>query len=425
MTCLTSLLELINYGFVLFFGIVIALYLADIQFEDNQTPYIASILILGSVQLLFYLIMGENLLYKCYPLLIHLPLILLIRFAFHRNIYIATISVLSAYLMCTPRKWFGTLAASFFHDSPIVSNLVSICVTIPLLCLVIRYIAPYIIRLKYEDKKTLLLFFLLPLSYYILEYTLTVYTDLLYTGGPVIIDFMDSFIVLFFFILAMVSLDFAAKKSNAERENLLLGTSAAQAQKEIAQLSASQRQASIYRHDLRHHMTFLQNCITDNKPEQALEYIHQICTDLDNSRVIRYCENDTLNLILASYAAQAEASGIDLKLSVTAADFSRFQITDLCSLFANALENAIHACENIPPSKKRYISLRVYEKNNRICIQLVNNYIQDPVFENEIPISHEPDHGIGVKSIISVVEKYHGVYGFVAENGEFRFLASL
>ena len=425
MTCLTSLLELINYGFVLFFGIVIALYLADIQFEDNQTPYIAFILILGAVQLLFYLIMGENLLYKCYPLLIHLPLILLIRFAFHRNIYIATISVLSAYLMCTPRKWFGTLAASFFHDSPIVSNLVSICVTIPLLCLVIRYIAPYIIRLKYEDKKTLLLFFLLPLSYYILEYTLTVYTDLLYTGGPVIIDFMDSFIVLFFFILAMVSLDFSAKKSTAERENLLLGTSAAQAQKEIAQLSASQRQASFYRHDLRHHMTFLQNCITDNKPEQALEYIHQICTDLDNSRVIRYCENDTLNLILASYAAQAEASGIDLKLSVTAADFSRFQITDLCSLFANALENAIHACENIPPSKKRYISLRVYEKNNRICIQLVNNYIQDPVFENEIPISHEPDHGIGVKSMISVVEKYHGVYGFFAENGEFRFLASL
>ena len=76
---------------------------------------------------------------------------------------------------------------------------------------------------------TILLFFLLPLSYYILEYTLTVYTDLLYTGGPVIIDFMDSFLVLFFFILAMVSLDFSNKKSTAERENLLLTTAAAQA----------------------------------------------------------------------------------------------------------------------------------------------------------------------------------------------------
>lgn len=116
-----------------------------------------------------------------------------------------------------------------FDGSPVVANLVSICVTIPLLYLVIRYIAPYIIRLHYENKKTLLLFFLLPLSYYILEYTLTVYTDLLYTGGPVIIDFMDSFLVLFFFILAMVSLDFSNKKSTAERENLLLTTAAAQA----------------------------------------------------------------------------------------------------------------------------------------------------------------------------------------------------
>ena len=141
--------------------------------------------------------------------------------------------------------------------------------------------------------------------------------------------------------------------------------------------------------------------------------------------MIKYCENDALNLILSSYAGQAEAAGIDLKLSVTATDFSRFQITDLCSLFANALENAIHACEKISASKKRYISLKVFEKNNRICMRIVNNSIQHPVFENEVPVSHEPNHGIGVNSMISVVEKYHGVYGFDAENGEFRFQASL
>ena len=52
-------------------------------------------------------------------------------------------------------------------------------------------------------------------------------------------------------------------------------------------------------------MTFLQNCIAENELEQALEYIHQICADIDNSRVIRYCENDALNLILSSYAGQA------------------------------------------------------------------------------------------------------------------------
>lgn len=43
-------------------------------------------------------------------------------------------------------------------------------------------------------------------------------------------------------------------------------------------------------------------------------------------------------------------------------------------------------------------------KNNRICIQIANSYLQEPVFENEIPISHEPNHGLGTKSMISVVE---------------------
>ncbi len=425
MTDLTMIIELINYVFVLFFGVVVSLYLADINFMDHKSLYIFTLLGFSAAQCILYLLMGESLLYKSYPLLIHLPLILLIWLVFHRNFYVSTIAVLSAYLLCTPRKWVGTLVAFFFHRNSLIANATAICVTIPLLFLVVRYIAPYIIRLKYESKKTILLFFLLPLAYYILEYTFTVYTDLLYTGGPVVIDFMDSFIVLFFFILAMLSLDFSNKKNETERENLLLTTATTQAQKEIEQLSISQKQASIYRHDLRHHMTFLQNCIAENKLDQALEYIHQICTDIDNSRVVRYCNNEALNLILSSYADQAKDAGIDVQISVTATDFARFQITDLCSLFANALENAIHACKKIPASEKRYITLKVFEKNDRICIKIANNYIQNPVFENEIPTSHEANHGIGVRSMISVVEKYHGVYRFFTENREFRFQASL
>ena len=140
MNNLEMIIEMINYGFVLFFGIVVSLYLADINFTDHKKAYIITLISFGVAQVIFYLIIGENLLYKCYPLLIHLPLILLIWLVFHRNLYIATISVLSAYLMCTPRKWFGTLAASFFHGNPMVANIVSICVTIPLLYLVIRYI---------------------------------------------------------------------------------------------------------------------------------------------------------------------------------------------------------------------------------------------------------------------------------------------
>lgn len=156
--------------------------------------------------------MGESVLYKCYPFLIHIPLIALIFLRFHRNLSISAISVLSAYLLCTPRKWFGTFVAFFFDGNPVVSNIASIIITIPLLVLVIRFVSPYIIRLKYESRTTLLLFFLLPLVYYVLEYTFTVYTDLLYTGGAVVIDFMDSFLVVSFLFCLFSRLNFQVKK---------------------------------------------------------------------------------------------------------------------------------------------------------------------------------------------------------------------
>ena len=169
---LSSVFSLVNYAFVLFFGIVAALYLADIGFCDHKRVYVLTLFFFGIAQLLFYLIMGESVLYKCYPFLIHIPLIALIFLRFHRNLSISAISVLSAYLLCTPRKWFGTFVAFFFERNPVVSNIASIIITIPLLVLVIRFVSPYIIRLKYESRTTLLLFFLLPLVYYVLEYTL-------------------------------------------------------------------------------------------------------------------------------------------------------------------------------------------------------------------------------------------------------------
>ena len=71
MTDLAMILGLINYVFVLFFGIVVSLYLADINFMDHKVLYFCTLLGFGAAEGIFYLFMGESLLYKCYPLLIH------------------------------------------------------------------------------------------------------------------------------------------------------------------------------------------------------------------------------------------------------------------------------------------------------------------------------------------------------------------
>ena len=120
-------------------------------------------------------------------------------------------------------------------------------------------------------------------------------------------------------------------------------------------------------------------------------------------------------------------------MSVTAANLSDYKPTDLCSLFANAIENAINACKLVQTAKtsinnsyssisdtasdynsgctsdygevnsNRIITVKVFDKNNKLCINITNTYAVEPVFVNNTPVSDKAGHGIGIRSIISVI----------------------
>ena len=320
--------------------------------------------------------------------------------------------------MCTPRKCFGTAASYFFNCSPVAAYVAAIAVTIPFLIIVVKYISPYMVRLKYESRAVLAVFLILPLAYYVLEYAFTVYTDLLYTGGAVILEFVDSFIVLLYVVFSLLTVEILRQKGKAERENLMLSVAAAQAQKELARIYTAEKQTAIYRHDLRHHMNFIRSCIEENRNEEAKSYINEICSRIESCSVLRYCKNEAVNIILSYYAEKAREKNINISVNVTAEDFSRFQPTDLCSLISNALENAVHGCEK---TENGYIKVKIYEKNKKLCINIANSLCENIVFENHMPVAKNAGHGIGVKSMASVVEKYGGVYGFFCRRKRVSF----
>ena len=81
MTDIVSVLNLINYGFVLIFGIIVSFYFAGIQWEDNKRLFILTTVLFVLFQALFYVLLGENVLFKCYPVLIHIPFILIIDYS--------------------------------------------------------------------------------------------------------------------------------------------------------------------------------------------------------------------------------------------------------------------------------------------------------------------------------------------------------
>ncbi len=83
--------------------------------------------------------------------------------------------------------------------------------------------------------------------------------------------------------------------------------------REITTLQESQNLASRYRHDLRHHLQYLYACLENHQIQKAEDYISDICNELEQQKVIQYCENEAANLILSSFAGRAEAEGIVMK----------------------------------------------------------------------------------------------------------------
>jgi len=214
------------------------------------------------------------------------------------------------------------------------------------------------------------------------------------------------------------------KQASIQRERDMLDTQLRQAQTEIASLRQMQQNAAAYRHDMRHHLALLQGLASKECIEEIKEYLRVAQSDIDAITPMRFCENETVNLILASFAAKAKQSGILLTVEAKLPDSLPLSDTELCSLLSNALENAISACKNIADSKKRHIKLRMYTKNNKLCIDIRNSYQTEPIFYQGLPVSKEQGHGFGTKSMVRIVEKHGGVCQFSVKDGWFIFQAT-
>ena len=91
---------------------------------------------------------------------------------------------------------------------------------------------------------------------------------------------------------------------------------------------------------------------------------------------------------------------------------------DLTSILSNGLENAFKAVMLL--ENERFIELNMQEKCGKLLISIENNYLNEPIFIDGIPISKEKDHGFGTQSIAYTVEKLHGNCQFSTHQHHFK-----
>jgi two-component system sensor histidine kinase AgrC len=423
---IATVIEYSRYWFVLLFGTMIAISFAGMARTKKNYVVIGSFTILVFIlQIISLLLWGMDMTVKLYPLITHITVVVFIVVYLRRSWLIALTSMFASYLCCQPPRWIGSVTGAIF-DNITINHASYIAAVIVTYHLIQKYVAESVRHLMDRSVKSCLLFGAMPAFYYLFDYTTTVYTDFLYSGERAAVQFMPFASSAFYIIFAILYYGETQKQAKIQRERDMIDTQFRQAQTEFASMRQMQQYAAAYRHDIRHHIALLQGLAAKGYIEEIKEYLRTVQSDIDAITPVRYCENETVNLILSSFSSKAKQSMITFTVDAKLSDTYPFSDTELCSLLSNALENAIDASKKISDSSKRSIILKMYTKNNKLCFDIRNSYQIEPIFQQGFPVSEQGQgHGFGTKSMAHIVEKYHGIYQFAVKDGWFIFQATI
>ena len=419
-------ISLLNNVSVSFFGGILSASFCDaLGTRKKRCIFVFCMLLFPLLQGLLYFRWGSEFMREIYPLVVHFPLLLLL-YALTGRLLWPLFSILTAYLCCQLRRWIALFAVAILSGGQPMQNFFELLLTLPLLLFLLRYTSPLVRQLSGYPAKTQCQFGAIPVVYYIFDYVTSVYTDLLASGNPVVVEFMPFVCCAAYLVFLLYNSVKERTQNQLKQAQKSLGIQLNQTVREIDALRESQMLASQYRHDMRHHLQYVSACIENGQEEQAQAYISGICKEIEAQKVERYCENEAANLILSAFAGRAKKEGIEIKVKGSLPPFILISDSDLCVLLSNALENALHACQPLAAAKETcVIDVQFYNRDGRLFLQIENPCGDHIPFENGIPVSHEPGHGIGVQSICAIVERYSGMCTFLVQNHHFILRLSL
>lgn len=191
-------------------------------------------------------------------------------------------------------------------------------------------------------------------------------------------------------------------------------------EKQFELISQSQKSVRTFRHDIKNHLTVIQSQIMQGRKQDALKYMQDVFNVLDCPSILLKTNNFTIGSILGSKILEADNNGIAVDCKLSVPDSLKISDYDLTAVIGNLMDNAIEAVkpldEKISGSKK--ITVKITLDKEILFISISNPYNRTYVKDNDksLKVSH---HGLGLKSVRSVLEKYNGMMNIDQNDHEF------
>lgn len=183
------------------------------------------------------------------------------------------------------------------------------------------------------------------------------------------------------------------------------------------------QQLRMLKHDMNNHLSAALMLLNEGRIEDAKEYLKSLTEAADDLSLTKSTGIRALDMILWNKMALAREKSIELRMQIND-EYSEIIQSDyeMCSIFANILDNAIEAVE--AGSDKTWIKLVTKRQQNMIFIYCENPYISlDLELENENYVTTKKDkenHGMGLKQIAHIAKKYGGTVKMDTAEGMFK-----
>lgn len=408
----------VHYALLLLFGIVLSLAFTGVQVSTKRNLIVIAIVFaaLGLTQVAAFLLFDELQVWKLYPLITHLPLVVLLCLYYHKQPATGLAAVSTVYLCCQPANWLGILVETLMNNQAL-SEFVQIVVLLAVGYIALRQLAPYLSEIFSKDARNVWFFGSIPMIYYLFDYVTGVYTDLWTTHYRTVSEFIPFLLCIVFTAFCIVYYKEFEQKLEAKNKEQIVRITAEQQTREIEAVKKSEQEIRLLRHDMRLLLNSLAVCIENGKSEQAQEMIAAYTSHVEGTKLERFCANETVNYVLSHFAAKCHAEHVAFSHTV---EIGELKVDDIlfASILSNALDNALNA-QSVLPESKRNVKLMLKDSDGRLLLSVKNPVKDKPEFRDGLPVTSRKDHGYGTQSIRYMAERLGGNCQFLCQDDLF------
>lgn len=250
-------------------------------------------------------------------------------------------------------------------------------------------------------------------------------TRILEINSGITNNFLTSSIFYLIIILLMLTVVSIAvlyydKKDQLKQKNVLMESVDYENQR---MLRLYKEREALY-HDFKNHLLTLDSWVRCGNFDEYYAYMERIRKPFLERPLERRTGHEVVDLILNYKIFEAEKQNIRVKCEVHGYMDFKLDITDedACSLMGNLWDNAIEACKRLQ-AEERWIDFRIRIRPGKLLVEITNSCLEIRTDGNGKLITTKKDksfHGIGMRTIRSITERYNGYFNYVSNDHTFK-----